>query len=264
MVKALSPGELPEYAQELLSEVLTQTGYPLMLAETDGLGYDSQLRMAGPTQPFHALSYVPAHRRFGVHFLVNAAVKIRRFFELPSQERLLPVSKQGVRLPKEYENELRRKLRGPPEAVLAGLSCFLYEGTVRQLTSMPLDIRVEREIAAVVPDHKAAQRAYLARQVKDLEPHFLPEVADVAPDHIYAASTGMNVVLAEEAAEIAGIEPGPMFRQTPHRQLGERLRELLRGVEEPGYRGDRLVTDAWAQELGLRDWYEWKPMSEVR
>ena len=72
-----------------------------------------------------------------------------------------------------------------------------------------------------------------------------------------------NLLLAEEAAEIADVEPGPMFRQTPHRALGERLRELLLAVDEPGYAGDRLVTDAWAEELGLRDWYEWRRLDEV-
>ena len=74
----------------------------------------------------------------------------------------------------------------------------------------------------------------------------------------------MNVVLAEEAADIAGVEPGPMLRENPHRELGERLRGFLHAVEEPGYRGDRLVTDSWANELGLREWYEWKRLDEVR
>ena len=55
-----------------------------------------------------------------------------------------------------------------------------------------------------------------------------------------------------------------MFRQTPHRRLGERLRVLLHSVEEPGYPGDIVVTDAWASELRLRDWYEWKRLDEVR
>ena len=49
-----------------------------------------------------------------------------------------------------------------------------------------------------------------------------------------------------------------------HRGLGERLRELLHAVEEPGYPGDRLVTDAWAVALWLRDWYEWRRLDEVR
>ena len=66
----------------------------------------------------------------------------------------------------------------------------------------------------------------------------------------HVASTAMNVVLAEEAADIAGVKPGPMFRQTPNRPLGQRLRELLHAVEEPGYPGGILATDAWAVECG--------------
>ncbi len=264
MVHARLQDELPDYAAALFSQVKEQTGYPLVVVEKEGIGYDSLVSMAGRTQPFHELAYVPLYREYRLHFIVNAAFKIRRVWDIPREERLLPVGEAGKRLPQEQEAELRRKLGNPPPVFLAGLSSFLYEGIVRQLTSMPVDIRVERETAELVPEHMPAQRAYLARQVKDLEPHFMPEIAQVAPDQIYAASTAMNVVLAEEAAEIAGVRPGPMFRQTPHRPLGQRLRELLHAVEEPGYPGDRLVTDAWADELGLRDWYEWRRLDEVR
>ncbi len=55
-----------------------------------------------------------------------------------------------------------------------------------------------------------------------------------------------------------------MFRQTPHRRLGERLRRLLHDVNEPGYPGDRLATDAWAEELGLRGWNEWSRLEAIR
>ena len=264
MVRESTARDLPEYAKSLVAEVAKQTAFPLVVVEKEGLGYDSQLSMAGKTQPFHLLAYVPWYRQFRLHFIVNSAIKIRRFFELPADERLLPVSEGDKRLPKEYEEELRRKLGGPPETVLEGLSAFLCEGIVRQLTSMPIDIRVERETAELVPEHKGAQRAYLARQVKDMEPHFMPDIAQVAPDQIYAASSAMNVAFAEEAGEIAAVEPGPMFRQTPHWRLGERLCELLHDVAEPGYRGDRIVTDSWAQELEMRDWYEWKRLDEVR
>ncbi len=264
MVRTLSLHELPDYIGALVSRVVEQSGFPLVVAEKDGIGYDTLLAMAGQTQPYHELTYIPRYRRYRLHFIVNAAFKIRRMSEPPVEERLIPVSERSRRLPNKYEKELRRKLRSPPAPILAGLSAFLYQGTVRQLTSMPIDIRVERAIADELSEHKPAQRAYLARQVKDLEPHFLPQIAETAPDDIYAACTAMNVVLAEEAAEIAGVKPGPMFRQNPHRKLGERLRDLLHAVEEPGYRGDRLVTDAWASELGLRDWYRWTRLDEVR
>lgn len=57
--------------------------------------------------------------------------------------------------------------------------------------------------------------------------------------------------------------PAVLLKDGPNRALGEQLREVLHAVEEPGYPGD-LVTDAWAAELGLRDWYEWKKLDEVR
>ena len=122
MVRAVLAGELPDYARELVSEAARQTGYPLVVMERDGLGYDSQVCMAGPNQPYHVLAYVPHYRQFSLHFIVNAAVKIRRFFEEPPEERLMAVSKAGSRLPAGMEAELRRKLRNPPGPVLAGLS----------------------------------------------------------------------------------------------------------------------------------------------
>lgn len=255
---------LPSYAIDLVHEVRGRTGYPLVVTEEDSIGYDSQLRMAGRTQPYHELAIVSAYLSHRLHFLVSAAFKIRRVWDAPPDERLLPVSDAGRGLPPEDEAELRRKLRGMPTSAINDLSRFLYHGLTQQLTSMPVDIHVEREIAESLPEHREAQHRYLSRQVRDLEPHFRPEIAEFSPERLYAASTAMNVVLAEEAAEIADVEPGPMFRQNPHRGLGERLREHLHAVDEPGYRGDCLLTDAWAEELGLREWYDWRRLDVLR
>ena len=75
-------------------------------------------------------------------------------------------------------------------------------------------------------------------------------------DELIAAHAHDSVVpgicVREGCGYSTEVEPGPMFRQKPHRALGKRLRELLHTVTEPGYPGDRLVTDAWAAELGLR------------
>ncbi len=48
-----------------------------------------------------------------------------------------------------------------------------------------------------------------------------------------------------------------------HGALGEMIRQLLREGSQ-AYLGDRLVTDAWAKELGFRDWFEWRRLDEVR
>ncbi|MEW6743657.1 MAG: hypothetical protein AB1486_12950 [Planctomycetota bacterium] len=169
----------------------------------------------------------------------------------------MPATEIGRRLPPADEAELRKKLPGLYEPRLRDLSAFLYHGLSRQLTSMPVDIRTERDLAQAWPEHLPQQRRYLARQVKDLEPAVAPELVTVSPARLFAASAAMNIVLAEEAGEIVGVPVGRVFREHEHRALGERLREQLHGIAEPGYPGDRKLTDRWADELWMQGWYRW-------
>lgn len=250
---------LPPYAAFLVREVEARTGYPIRISGANAIGFDMQVRLARPGQPSHDVSYVPAYRQFAVHFLVNAARKVLRVYDAPADDRYVAAHRGGRRLPLKDEKDLRRSFP-IPETELQGISTFLFDGTVRQLTSFPVDLRVERELYEDLPEHRPLQRAYLRRQVEDIEPHFLPQVAAIAPPRIYAASTAMNVVLAEEAAELAGYAIGPLVRASPHRSKGERLRQLLDEEIRVGHIGDRDLTDAWAEELGLRDWYEWMPL----
>ena len=251
---------IPGYTRELIEQVTQRTGYPLFLIEEDGIGYDSELRVARCNRAVHEIAYVPEYREYRMHFLVNGAFKILRFWEVPEDQRYMPAHQVGRKLPEEDHAELLLKLQGVPRSVLEDLSAFLYTGIARQLTSMPVDIRVERELAEAVPDHRPAQASYLRRQVKDLEPAFAPELQELSPERLHRASTAMNVVLAEEAAEFSGEPVGKMFRETPCRALGERLREQLHSVEVAGYPGDRVLTDMWARELGMEDWYKWVRM----
>ena len=39
--------------------------------------------MAGRTQPFHQLAYIPSYRPYRLHFLINAAFKIQRVWKVP-------------------------------------------------------------------------------------------------------------------------------------------------------------------------------------
>ena len=172
----------PVYAANLVSEVADRTGYPLALVEEEAIGYDSELRIAGRRGPFHEIAVCPGYRDYRLHLLVNGAFKILRFWDVPAEERYSPASEHGKGLPPDDFRELRQKLRGLSPDQLEQFSRFLYGGIIRQLTSMPLDIRVKRELADALTEHKDAQRAYLERQVQDLEPHFLPELAEACPE----------------------------------------------------------------------------------
>lgn len=254
--------DLPRYAANLVGEVLERTGCPLAVQEQHGIGYGSKLQVATERSPVHLLLMAREYREHIRHFLVNACVKINRFWDAPEEDRLIAVGTQPARLCKADENELRRKTRGLPPHDLESLSRHLHHGVLQQLTSMPVDLRVEREIAETMTQHADAQRAYLQRHVKDLDPRFAIEFALVVPIAIYRASTGMNAAMVQEAIEIAGVKPGPLYGMSNDRWIGERLGALL--DPGPGVGGDCAAVDAWAEELGYRHRYEWRRLEDVR
>ena len=66
----------------------------------------------------------------------------------------------GRRLPEEEERELGLKVPFRREA-LETISESMFSGLVRQLTSFPVDLRVEREISQELPEHQERQLALL-------------------------------------------------------------------------------------------------------
>jgi hypothetical protein len=49
------------------------------------------------------------------------------------------------------------------------------------------------------------------------------------------------------------------FRQHGLEEPGRRLVELALSPADEGHRSDMAATDAWARELGVSGWFEWKP-----
>lgn len=249
---------LPPYAKHLISEVLDRTGYPFAVDEQHLLEFDSVLQVASPCRPVHLLRYRSEYREFFAHFLVNALYKVLRTWDVPEGERYQPASPVDRGLDRRDYLELCSKLPLRMEKTeVDQLSRFLFTGMVRQLTSFPVDLRVEREIAEDIPDHAEVQNAYLARQVRDFVPTLSEEIQRFSPEKLYRASTAMNIAFAEEAGEISGTVPDPLFRRHASRQTAEELLHHLHAVSDEGVPGDRGVIDAWAQELGMDGWFEW-------
>lgn len=264
MVSTVIPEEIPGYACDLVADAIDTSGFPIVLSEDSRIGYDERLVIASRDQPYHEVVYTPAFRPHRLHFLVNACVKIKRLFDVPAEDRLVPVSDADRRLPREDEAEITNLLPGMPSPLVEQMSRFLYRGLVGQAASMPLDIRVERDIAAQFPEHAEHQRVYLSRQLTELVEHIDPLLGLLIPTRVYAAASAMNVALATEAADLIGVELDPVFHSSPHAPAGLRLRDEVARTKESGCLGDRLLVDRWARVLGLENWYEWRTMDAVQ
>jgi len=255
---------IPDYALDLCRTVEARTGKPIRVTERIGAyGFDSELRVAMDRDPTHVLAYQEAYRPYRDHFLVSSCYKLLRLWDTAPEERMLPAI-MGDRLPVGWHRELERGFRGSlSEEEIAGISSVLHAGVIRQVHSFPVDLRVEREIAATLPEHAGRQRAYFARQVEDLMPHFSLTAAGLAPRPVYRAVSAMNVVLGMEAAAIAGVEEPRQFRESRYRWDGEDLHRQLAEETAPGHVGDRAVTDRWALTLELRPFYLWVPWEKA-
>lgn len=259
-----SVGRLPDYANSLVARAMGESGYPLEVEERDAVEFDSEIQIARLGRPIHRLVASRPHRDHLAHYLVSASYKILRFFEQPNHERNIPASNQEQGLPAPERRALRALLSRASPIEFDQLSAFLYRGMVRQLTSFPVDLRVEQEIAEEVTERGDAQQAYFARQVRDFEPTFIPEMTETFPERISRASQAMNVAFAEEAAELTGTATGPLCREARYRAVAEQLRHARHSIPTPGHPGDRemsgcgsenetpSVRQAWVSTGGAR------------
>lgn len=255
---------LPGYVLAAVEHVIEISGFPVTVHEEDYLEFDSVVRFASPSSPQHEISYSPSYREFASHFVFSSVEKIRRYFAAPVHERLVPCMVGRGYLPADEQEELARRLICVSPRDLPAVSRQLHGGLVRQLTSFPLDARVERDLFATVSEHRDRQTAYLRRQLKDLELHFSRAIEAFSPPKTYAAASAMNCAFAEVCAGLTGERSPRGARHSAHREQGTQLVTLLNSIREPGHQGDRQVTDAWALQLGLRACYEWIRLEDVR
>ncbi len=256
--------ELPPYCMDLIKEVKEKTGYSLQIFEKPFLEFDSELKLASRSRSGHCLEYLPIYRKHRDHFIVNSAYKILRVWAVPREDRFMPASELGRKLPEQEHRELAQKMGLKiGDEFVQSVSCFLFGSLARQLTSFPVDLRVEREIAQSLPEHKTKQLSYLETQVQDFLPTLDEQMLSMFPEHVFRVSTAMNIAFAEQAAELAGVATDSLFREHSSRSLAEQLLHQLCVITDPGYRGDCTLTDAWARELGLEGWYKWVRYDEI-
>lgn len=248
---------IPGYLDRLAKESVKVSDRPLVLKEERGIGYDSETRMGTPEQPVNEIVYTPKYRKYRNHFLASGILKILRFYSEPPENRFLAGSYRDEGLPERELQDLVLKKPPSPGFELVKISMFLRAGIVKQLISMPVDLRVERELYQDLEIHREAQREYLFRQVKDLEETMDLEIERLTPETLYKANIAMNIALIEVAANISGQGVPSCFKASKYRRLGEALLSHHQSIPESGHPGDRRLTDLWAQELGLDGWYQW-------
>ena len=132
-----------------------------------------------------------------------------------------------------------------------------YHGLVVQLGCMPADFWINKSLHEEYVSFRGEIEAGLSEIFGMAHQALTPEVQVFTPRTIYRASNSMNAAFAGFAGKLLGRDDfARPYRGTEFEAVSTDLRKL--NTADHGYRGDRDATDAWAGELGVAGWYEWR------
>jgi len=166
---------------------------------------------------------------------------------------------------KGMSDDIRRIGRlGYPEERVAELMVKLHNGATSFLFNAPLDMIIEAKLNRELPAVAEAQWLSLdalAREAITVTRH--PEIRKLSPQTILKVNDTLNVAMALFLKDLSdgAIDHVEAYRSLNSLKQAERVYGLyqeaaIRGVE-PG--GEYDLVDAFASELGVRDWYVWQP-----
>lgn len=193
----------------------------------------------------------------GVNYAVaDQAVRIERYLSSPSRYMIATTEATRARAYGSMGLELEQV---SPGAADIGRELFprILDGLLSNLVSIPANPWVVRRLLTDAPrlreDVIAGLRAMFAAVRQALGEY----VAAATPTTVYRAANGMKAASALALAEI--LDDKSLFQpyhDTGFSKLAATLNEL--NATDRGAVGDKKTADAWARELDLVGWYEWR------
>lgn len=246
---------MPSYrlAQPAIEELAELTGRSVDVQPDPTLWVWSKTsyRESGP----HPIRYQPKRERCLDWMVAHEVGHLRRYFS--GSHRWLPASglehrEQALADCRDTVGRLGTRL--PPRA-LADLLKLWHEGLVSNLASVPADLWIERWIREQHPQLREQQAESIEEQAAEYERGLGPGPRTFTPKVVFDASGAVNAAYLTWMAEVVDRPslPRPFYR-AGYKQRGE---ELLALVSDDTYEGDCAATDAWATQLGVRDWFSW-------
>lgn len=252
---------------EIMKMVEQRTGLPVHLEEDISLIERGLWKMSDRNDCHHVVKFNPRYRNHLHHIITHEAGHILRFYESAPDERMIPCSTKKHKdlaisqLSGDFEEMIEKGI--PPGFIIDSFDLF-YGGLIRQLTSIPTDMRIEEWMADSYPWLHHVQEDALKSQVKESHAVMKPEIEELTPRTVYRASNSMNSAYAEFVSEMFGDrELSLPYQNTIYEATGRQLLNYIKGKKDRGYAGDRDAINAWARILSLEDWFGWIPYNRI-
>lgn len=256
----ISPG-LRQTTLDLLDLVRTVSGYPVLVEANPGLETTAVLRMARGSQATHIIEYSPTLAAEPDYYVAVQCGQVLRFFAPPLADRMdLAYSAPGMVAVREMvQRDVAGRIGGAGPEVVESFAARLYDGLMRQLRSVPVELRVEQWILETYQEFAAVQRSAVVRQLEENAQSLSPSIRSMTPSRVFKANVAMNAAAAQFwAGAFFMPELVKPYTRDGFAGDGAQLLAIWRKAA-PEATHDREVIDAWASALKMRGWYDWVP-----
>lgn len=253
-------------SQEILWLTAQTTGKSLQIVPDSGLSTRAAVRVARANDAHHVLAYNPEYERYLDYLIAHECGHLLRLWSVPAPERFLPSITAGQRrlVNRRLLPEVQERIPLFPAQAVKEVLFIWHAGIVRQVTNYPVDLRIEQWLFQGYPSMHPLQAEALRRQVQEDQVVLVPEIRLFTPRCVHEASAIMNCAFARRVLEILGDSSLALPYASRLSEAANELLSILDGNGENNYRGDVVVINRWAERLGIRDWYAWVRMDELR
>lgn len=245
-----------EVSRNALHEAEDLSGYQVVVMESSSLPTLSTIRFARGSAPAHVIEYRSDYA-WAVDYLVvfQCGMLRRRVHGAQSGQVDLGPSPEGLKaITAALSKSLGARMGAAPKRELA---TQLLQGVVVHLRSVPLALAIDSSIEAEFPVLRETQRRVLSDQLRENEQALDAASGGLLPQGVVDATCAISAAFALFWAEHWS-QPGLVapYQYSGHATMGSQLLEIWREHSSGGAQ-DHAVIDAWAELLGISDWYRW-------
>ncbi len=251
--------DLRELQKQFLERVEIASGKTVILQSDSKFAGHAVIKVATKEQPAHLLLYRPEHESVLPYLVAyQCEFALRTIQASPSAQFDLAAKANMLSEVLELMLQHHQGKNAVPASSVPPLAKRFGDGLGFQLRSMPITLRIDKQLHDHYPELTELQRESLDRQLQENMGALSPQAKALAPDKIIRPNASMNAAFAKFYSRLWN---APMiFAPYAAAGYGDAAAALLALNEQipPESGNDRGLVDAWAKELELDRWFETK------
>lgn len=243
---------------DIVERVERVSGKRIDFRPTPKLDVRARTKMARERMSRHVILFNPKEWPHLSHIIAHECARILRIFEIPPEDRRVPAStSETLRVAR---SEIYEEAEYLPADLRDEVVDMWIHGLVTQVTSQPIDVRIEEWIRDNYPGLKDEQKRSLRTETRTITASISPDVKHTTPASVFRRSYALNYAYLDHMGDVMGRSFEGKFRGDREViALGEEVSRVLDNDEI----SDQELVNRLAEVITMHDWFVWVDFEDM-